>query len=34
MVENTVEKEEIARYERLVMQTRKSQGLFGKGLKW
>ena len=37
-VENTVGKGEIARYDhsvfkRLVLQTRKSQGLFGKGLK-
>ena len=42
-VENTVEKEEIARYEqflfshsvfkRFVLQTRKNQGLFGKGIK-
>ena len=42
-VENTVGKGEIARYEqfllfpqcfqRLVLQTRKNQGLFGKGLK-
>ena len=43
MLENTVEKGEIARYEqillshivfkRLVLQTRKNQGLFGKGFK-
>ena len=42
-VENTDRKEEIARYEqfllfpqwfqRLVLQTRKNQGLFGKGLR-
>ena len=33
-VENTVGKREIARFEynRLVLQTRKNQGLFGKGL--
>ena len=43
-VENTVGKGEIARYEqflfshsvfyRLLLQTRKNQGLFGKGLNW
>ena len=32
MVENTVGKGEIACDERLVLQTRKNQGLFGKGL--
>ena len=34
MVENTVGKREIARYvfKRLVLQTRKNQGLFGKEL--
>ena len=44
-VENTVEKGEIARYEQFLLfprcfqktcslQTRKNQGLFGKGLIW
>ena len=32
-LENTVGKGEIAHYKRLLLQTRKNQGLFGKGLK-
>ena len=32
-VKNTVGKGEIACFERLVLQTSKNQGLFGKGLK-